>query len=162
MTAEIRAAFADVPYPGDDGIVSPSALMGNLYRAAFRGKSWSDIVDPEFLEEFPSVGEFSLEGKRYYLPAYLIAVVQHPDDAGYLLDQWIGELYPRFDLCPTEMNGFMMSEWDRLMNALTPRQKHSIRLFLEYLLAIQPDSWRAPEPPGNYLALMLANYWNQF
>lgn len=162
MTAEISAAFADVPYPGDDRLVPPTGPMARIYRADFQSKHWRDIIDPEFLEEHSSVGELSVEGQRFYLPAYLIATIEHPDDSADLFDAWTHLLYPQIDDYPAKVKDYAMNEWDRFMNALTPRQKHAIRLFLEYLLAAQPDSWWLPEPPGNLLALMLANYWNQF
>jgi hypothetical protein len=93
------------------------------------GKHWRDVIDPEFLQLHATLDYFSLDGKRFYLPAYLIAAVEHPDEAVDWVDAWTKELYPRPEQYPAELRDYVMHEWDQLMKALTARQKHAIRLF---------------------------------
>ena len=74
---EIRAAFAERPYPGDEKIVH--RRPGCRGREAeetwerFRGKDWSEIIS---LGQEWTVGEdvvwLTLEGFAYYLPPLLI------------------------------------------------------------------------------------------
>ncbi len=80
---EIRRAFADVPYPGDDDIIATPAHVaacdecGGL-RDALAGRTW-----PELIDDAGSSGHvghamsfFSPAGWQYYLPAYLIQSIK--------------------------------------------------------------------------------------
>jgi hypothetical protein len=76
---QIRAAFADVEFPGD------WCLRGSnegeepfLLEQAFKGMSDWRLLDPAFLDLAPdgygsALSFFSDEAFRFYLPAYLIA-----------------------------------------------------------------------------------------
>jgi hypothetical protein len=79
VKSQIRAAFADVDFPGD------WCLRGSnegdepyLLEKDFSGKSDWHTIDPEFLDQAPdgfgsALSFFSDEAFRFYLPAYLIA-----------------------------------------------------------------------------------------
>jgi hypothetical protein len=163
----IEEAFAKVPYPGDDGIVySPHAWEADEYRAEFTGKHWREVTDPTLLQRRRALSMFSIDGLRFYLPAYLIATIDFPAEAAEWSSSLTGILYPDFD--PPRIGGkkirdYEMHQWDQLMRALTAEQKHAIRLFFEYLVTAEPAwQWLISAPPGNLLSLALANYWNQF
>ncbi len=109
---------------------------------------------------------FSIEGLRFYLPAYLIATIDFPAEAAEWSGPLIRVLYPDCDppwIGGEKIRDYAMYRWDQLMRVLTVQQKHAIRTFFEYLLATEPDyQWLISAPPGNLLSLVLANYWNQF
>jgi hypothetical protein len=163
----IEEAFADVAYPGDDLIVySPGNWEAAEYRAEFAGKHWRDVIDPALLQRRTALPMFSIEGLRFYLPAYLIATIESPAEAAEWIGPLIGMLYADCDppwFGGEKIRDYAMQQWDQLMHALTAQQKHAIRLFFEYLLATEPDwQWLISAPPGNLVSLVLANYWNQF
>lgn len=79
MIERVKAAFADVTYPGDDALTDstygeePAALVDE-----FTGKDDWAALDPDFLDQAPdgwssALSFFSGPALRFYLPAYLIA-----------------------------------------------------------------------------------------
>ncbi|MGA2038855.1 MAG: hypothetical protein ABSH42_06220 [Bryobacteraceae bacterium] len=164
LAKEIEDEFKDVPYPGDDAMLSsPSAPEGRRYRADFLGRHWREVIDPEFLQQHATLRVLSVAARRFYLPAFLIGAIDYPNEARDWVDAWTEQLYPRFEIpCSTPVKELVTREWNQLTEALTAGQKHAIRLFLDHLLATQADAWWEPEPPGNLIARMIANYWGQF
>ena len=79
VKSQIRAAFADVPHPGD------WCLRGSnegdepfLLEREFTGKTDWRVLDSAFIDQAPdgygsALSFFSDEAFRFYLPAYLIA-----------------------------------------------------------------------------------------
>ena len=79
VKAQIREAFADVPYPGDGSLIN-SNEGDEPFRVEndFRGERDWRALDPEFIDQSPgglasALSFFSHEAFRFYLPAYLIA-----------------------------------------------------------------------------------------
>lgn len=94
LIEQIRQAFADVDYPGDDDLTDstygeePAAL-----KEEFRGKTDWRVLDAAFLDQAPdgwgtALSFFSDRALLFYLPAYLIADLRgeldHQDPAGRL------------------------------------------------------------------------------
>ena len=158
VVCEVENAFADVPYPGDDSIVERMDWEGIGIREDFIGKHWRDVVDPDFLSAHRLFVFFSVEGVRFYLPAYLIGLIRYPEAGIEWADGMLSVLYP-----PDRWGNGWLQRWDNQMSILSPAQKHSVRLVLEYMLETQPDFWwHIDEVPGHALKLAIANYWNQF
>jgi hypothetical protein len=68
----IEAAFADVPYPGDDNIADhQDCLECDDVRAFFCSKSWRDLKFPE-LRDFP-LPLLTPAAFHYFLPGYMLA-----------------------------------------------------------------------------------------
>jgi hypothetical protein len=73
LAEQVRAAFADVPYPGDGNIVpgGPGAWEPDAIAEVLRGKDWRDLSGIDF--EYGSAPSFlTPEAFRYYLPALLL------------------------------------------------------------------------------------------
>jgi hypothetical protein len=159
VVASVETAFSAVPYPGDDSIVtSPTDWEGMDVRADFSGKHWHDIIEPNFLREHNLFVFFTRESFRFYLPAYLIGLIRFPEEGIQWAHSLLIALYP-----PTDWENAYMRRWDQWMKALTLEQKQAIRRVLEHLLERDPrDWWTKIDPPGHFLELALANYWNQF
>lgn len=79
LFAEIRTAFAETPYPGDDRLCgSEQGDEPAEYAMELRGLRWQSI-HPELLEyNYAALSFLTAEGFRYFLPAFLLA-----DLAGY-------------------------------------------------------------------------------
>jgi hypothetical protein len=79
LIERIKQVFANVPYPGDDNIISTPehvAVCGEcngLYKALV-GRQWTELIDDNDSSGHVShaMSFFSSAGWQYYLPAYLI------------------------------------------------------------------------------------------
>ena len=78
----IETAFGDVPYPGDDNIADhePCPECDDV-RAFFRGKSWRDLKFPELHDFSESLPLFTSQAFFYFLPGYMVACLDHWDQA---------------------------------------------------------------------------------
>jgi hypothetical protein len=87
LTEQIRSAFADVEYPGDDRLTDSFGEEAEALENEFRGRTDWTALEPEFLNQAPdgwglALSFFSGEALRFYLPAYLIADIQGTLDIG--------------------------------------------------------------------------------
>jgi hypothetical protein len=79
LTDRIREVFADVPYPGDENIIStPDHVQScgecsRLYHALV-GKRWTELTEDNSSSGYIShaMSFFTAAGWHHYLPAYLI------------------------------------------------------------------------------------------
>ena len=78
----IEAAFAEVPYPGDDNI-GDDMSCGECKDIAehFRGTTWGDHFLAELQKQQSALSFFSPEALQYFLPAYMIASMGHWKEA---------------------------------------------------------------------------------
>jgi hypothetical protein len=82
LMKRVRAAFAVVPYPGDDNIASAGALEPAAIAADLRGKDWRDLKGVDF--DYGSAPSFlTPEAFRYYLPALLLNLLEDYDSPTY-------------------------------------------------------------------------------
>jgi hypothetical protein len=96
----IEAAFADVPYPGDDHIVDHQDCPEcDDVRDFFRGKSWRELKFPELHAFHGSLPLLTPEAFHYFLPGYMLAATMNWEQAdmipysvitigGYFDDAW--------------------------------------------------------------------------
>jgi hypothetical protein len=78
LVRQVRAAFADVVYPGDDRLTNSMGDEPDALREDFRGRDDWTTLDVAFLNQAPdgwgsALSFFSGEALRFYLPAYLVA-----------------------------------------------------------------------------------------
>ena len=78
LILQVRSAFADVAYPGDDRLTDSFGDEPEALQEAFRGRTDWTVLDAEFLNQAPdgwasALSFFSGEALRCYLPAYLVA-----------------------------------------------------------------------------------------
>ena len=143
LTAEtvrgaIERAFADVPYPGDDNIVTRSKCM-DLERddveRAFKGKHWRDVLayPVEFFRYHNSaLSFFTPEAYQFYVPAYLIATAENYAQVDVVSDAVV------FSLKADGRSPESLAFYKVRMMRLTSAQREAIRLFLELLKAEHP------------------------
>jgi hypothetical protein len=78
LCAEIQAAFADTPYPGDDQLCGSSQGDEPAEDALeLRGLSWQSIHPQLLARCYTALSFLSDAGLRYYLPAFLLADVHY-------------------------------------------------------------------------------------
>lgn len=75
---QIRAAFADAAYPGDENLTDSFGDEADALIADFRGRTDWTVLTPDFLNQAPqgwgsALSFFSGAALQFYLPAYLIA-----------------------------------------------------------------------------------------
>jgi CheY-like chemotaxis protein len=87
LIEKIESAFSDVEYPGD------SALFGYKETEEFVGKHWKD-VPIDILRNEDRFLHLSAKALRFYLPAYLIGIVNNPDEMDVLVDDMVHFLSP--------------------------------------------------------------------
>jgi hypothetical protein len=156
LKQEIAAAFADVPYPGDERIAyNHDDWEGARLSDAFKGKHWGTLTLQELREH--DMYFLSHDGFRYYLPAYLLASLSSLDDP------------LREEILPTTVYGLTLFEGDtpedqmlrqgRLtrFGVFTPAQTRAIRSFLEYVRDERPDAFLEGDAPRE----ALERYWGR-
>lgn len=126
VAAEIEGAFESLSYPGDDDLIgarmhweAPEVLE------AFRGRHWKDVPLSVLFTHRLSLPLFSNEAFRFYLPAYLVAAVLHPEEVDTLRENVF------FSLTPPELEGPQASLFVERMNRFDARQAAAIRRFIE-------------------------------
>lgn len=83
----ISKRFHETAYPGDEHIVydnSGQILECVDIKAAFHGKAWKKIPWQLLVEQNSGLSFFTPEAFCYYLPAYLVAIVERYDEVDVL------------------------------------------------------------------------------
>ncbi len=158
LKQEIAMAFADVPYPGDDGIIdgdNPYDLeMAELTRA-FGSKHWKQLSPRELRHH--DLAFLSREALQFYLPAYLIGSLYDYGDTPYA------------DILHSTVFALALAEGDtsrarmlrqhemEVFSVFSPEQKRAIRSFLEYVRDEMPDEFYQGDVPRR----ALTQYWGR-
>ena len=83
----IEDAWREVPYPGDDRIFTPDSYDDEDIVNYFGGTTWRGH-DPVNLRAHSSAFTFfTPEAFHYWLPAFMIAAIQNPDEADVICDR---------------------------------------------------------------------------
>lgn len=155
LKQEIAAAFADVPYPGDDGLVdgnNPYDLEAVALVAAFKGKHWKQLTPQDL--RYHELAFLSPEALHFYLPAYLIGSLYDYGQTTY------------GDIIQSTVFSLMLEDGDTAQDQMlrqrdlkrfavfTPTQKRAIRSFLEYVRDELPEE-------GDESRKALELYWGR-
>jgi len=95
---KIMETFAGVEYPGDDNIVYDNSgydLECNEVKAIFRGKKWQDLGLLTLRRNRESVFFFTPESYHFYLPSFLISILDDHDEADAITDTVLYSLTTR-------------------------------------------------------------------
>lgn len=160
----IREAFKDAERP------LGAIFEDNWYRPAdaesagkaFEGRCWQEMSHEDLLENYDAIYFFNDEAFRYYLPAFMIDVLQHFNDADHLVDEVPAALVPPSQ---REDKASFKTAFARLISRDTDArfeervagfsrpQKRAIQAFLRALNTVDAD----PEP----LNRRAAAYWTK-
>lgn len=79
LCAEIRTAFADTPYPGDDQLAGSMGADATEIGVEFRGLQWPSVHPRLLAYQYSATILLSDAGLRYFLPAFLMADLLYYD-----------------------------------------------------------------------------------
>ena len=132
LKEQVKAAFAEVPYPGDGNIVQGSSLEAKEIESFFRGKRWEEItlenlnsnppMDPSAGPSFMTEQAF-----HYYLPAYLMITIDSKPEA---------DVIPEFTvhrLSIPEIAEAERSWYQSRVVRFTRAQRRAVKAVLEYV-----------------------------
>ena len=125
LIEQITSAFKDIEYPGD------GELHRNDETKELIGKHWKDIP-LEMLRVDSRILYLSPKALRFYLPAYLIAIISNPDE----MDILVGDIV-RF-LSPTEQS-LWKNETIPYLPPFEPKEKAAIKAFFDAYKQLFPD-----------------------
>ncbi len=164
LLEKVRAAFTNVPYPGDTNIVYEDDLWdseGRLVLNALIGKHWTKIepniqrpvskdVDAGGYTVFSHDNTLSFltpEAFHFYLPAFLIASLDVLNN-GFIIMSVLSSLSPDRFLMPSPV-------FAQKLALLTEDQREAIGMFWAYLFEHHPDE------VSGYNSARIAEYWSK-
>ncbi len=141
----IRAAFKNLPYPGDDNLgYDRKNPDGAAINYDFRGYDTDEVPRHILAYHHYHLSFFSAEGRQYYLPAYMVTALDN-------------------DICGTLMPTIYYlqrddaSRFDSQYSFYAATQKAAIRQFLEYIRDESVDDEEAKEQAQK----ALDGYWGR-
>ena len=126
VARQIEDAFADTPYPGDanigwDGIDE-----------TLRGKHWRDIPLDIIIRDRSEISFLTSAGFRYYLPAFMLAVLRHYQEVDQLSEYVVVSLSPEPQGELPHPNERDLSRWLTERTArFSPAQSSAVLAFLK-------------------------------
>lgn len=128
LVRSIQWAWADVTYPGDENIFVPDSYDDEGITEYFSGTTWKGHNTAELRAYQTALSSFfTPTAYHYWLPAYLIAAVEDPDELSQGVDSLIRSFIP-----PNDSATFIAEHRER-MRLLTKEQKLAIVGVLEFL-----------------------------
>ncbi len=91
MTAEqvirlIEDGWREVPYPGDDKIRTPDSIDDDGIVSYFAGTTWRGHAPANLRANSSAFSFFSPDAFHYWLPAFLIAAINDPEEADVVVE----------------------------------------------------------------------------
>ncbi|NNN06966.1 MAG: hypothetical protein HKL90_13805 [Elusimicrobia bacterium] len=134
LRREIEAAFASVPYPGDDGIVGHKCWECDEVLAKYKGKRWQDYKDRPLTLVGPPYRDacmlFTPQAFRYYAPLAMLASAESYQEADMLIDYFLGSLAPT--------DGKHAAKHEARLTAFTPAELRALLSFLAFMKERHP------------------------
>jgi hypothetical protein len=147
LTQQIESGFSDIEYPGD------SALFGFDMTQKFIGKHWKN-VPIEMLKNEDRFLHLSAKALHFYLPAYLIGIINHPEEMDALVDDMLHFLSPSSKPHVEAKTISYLPDFD-------PKQSAAILAFLEAYEELFPEgNWKYYPPTREALERAIV-YWEQ-
>ncbi|MBL8156467.1 MAG: hypothetical protein JNM70_19970 [Anaerolineae bacterium] len=166
---QMRKGFENTPYPGDDNIGSTGI---EDIEQELVGVRWQDVTMQHLWDLRAGMVFLKPDAFRYYLPAFLLGVLQFTDELDAFSETFIPFLIP-----PPSIWQFIgdeglppPSDWYEkyigngrqflALDALSAEQKKLVGLCLKMIAEIYPDrDWNTLAPKS--LAQAIA-YWEQY
>ena len=117
LVSEIRIAFSKVKRPKEDLFISHEQEEGE--REYFSKKKWQDCKIEGLLYNSSALFLFTPEAHTYFLPAFMIESLEHPEEADQIPDYLLYHFYD-----------YEKPFWKKRIEILTNQQKIVISKFL--------------------------------
>jgi hypothetical protein len=158
LTDLISTVFPGEPYPDESPIVQgyEDAEGTEEYEVAqaFRGKSWTEIDRETVRYHASSIPLFTVQARRYFLPAYMKQCVINYGYVDYAVTTLMhGLRLPEED----KTKGLTRSKFLEIADGFTDAQKSAIAHFLEYISEKHEQDFPVHKP-----STTLDLYWKQF
>lgn len=96
LIAAIEAAWSGSPYPGDAHIFTPHSYDDEGITDYFRGTTWQGHSAAQLRRMSAAISSFfAPRAFHYWLPAFLIAAIQAPDELSQGVDALLFALSPQ-------------------------------------------------------------------
>ncbi|MBI2926570.1 MAG: hypothetical protein HYY24_12820 [Verrucomicrobia bacterium] len=82
----IEDAWREVVYPGDSKIFTPDSYDDEDITRYFRGTTWRGHEPADLRAHSSAFTFFTPEAFHYWLPAFMIAAIQSPEEADVVVD----------------------------------------------------------------------------
>jgi len=136
LAEQIKRAFGEVPYPGDDHIVqNPHDLESARVRDDLKNKHWSTLPLKTLLKHSSALPLLTPEGVRFYLPAFLHISVVQPDEVDVIPENIISYL------TPSQGTSESSQRLREIVNVFSPTQVTAIQEFVRQWFAEVPPSF---------------------
>ena len=145
LIQQINDAFAGLPRPTDDELLHPDCSDDVDILEFYGGVLRENMTDALVVHSYAAPTAFSPKAFQYYLPAYLIWLLNNPDSMDYAGEATLLALDPATD--KEMLHAFRKSKF----SLMTGAQVSVIRDFL-HRLAKHPDL-------GELAENALINYW---
>ena len=149
---QIIKAFQNTKYPGDTDIVydnSDENLESAEIRKNFQQLEWQNVSHDILLYNRWSHGFFTDNGYRYYLPAYMLFVLDDLKKSDVIPANLVVSL-------TASTSELSEAEFKARMDGFTLDQKKAIRSFLEYLK--DTNVTYSKNPPRK----AIRQYWSKY
>jgi hypothetical protein len=157
LKEQIITRFSDIAYPGDDNITVHRGrhLEKEEIARHFRGRRWQEISLEGLQSDYPGdasacLAFMTVEAFRYYLPAYLLILIDDFGHADVVYDSTIRKLTRSGD--PAEKQLF-----HERFDAFSDQQKSTIAQFLERM-SFHHGGQRAVD----FAKVAVDSYWRNF
>lgn len=136
---EIKTAFSNIEVPRDDNLLYDNTCGHQEcleIKRIFTGKKWENIKLEDILYKNYVFSFFSKEAYRYYLPAFMIIVLDNYVEADIVSQAVI------YRLTPSTKDYKPRKRWlAETVSGFDERQKNAIKLFLETVRDFYGDDW---------------------
>ena len=138
IVEKIKLAWDGVPYPGDSNIFTPQSYDDEDITDYFRGTTWEGHAVASLRRHSSAISTFFTPlAFHYWLPAFLIAAIEDPDELDTGLDSLISSLFPGRDGSPSH------DEQQQRIALLTNQQKLAVIATLEFII----QKWGSENEP---------------
>jgi len=138
IVERIKIAWDGVAYPGDDKIFTPHSYDDEDITEYFRGTTWEGHSAKSLRGYSSAISTFFTPiAYHYWLPAFLIAAIENPEE----LDAGLGSLIS--SLFPESEGSFFYAEQQERFTLLTDEQKLAVIATLEFMI----EKWGSNSEP---------------
>lgn len=142
---EIETAFAGLTPPDDHALLHPQCMDDGDIKDFYGGPDAWSLSDDMIIGNYAAPSFFSAEAFQYYMPAFMVWALKHPDTVEYAPESTLYALDP--GSASPDLRDFQVSKYA----LFTPAQRQAVVAFLK---AFTQDS-----DLGEMAESALANYW---